>query len=116
MHKASPMNLQGSVHQDHHDHSSEWAAPVVAHHETMERHGLSCAPFGGDGCVPDEGNPPLMGEALVRPELNSETLRQERVAERPDNLGDHDKEDSRVQCAHSEESGDQWQSDDMSTF
>jgi hypothetical protein len=37
----------------------------------MEHHELSCAPLGGDGCVPDEENPPPMGEALAtfRPTL-----------------------------------------------
>jgi len=84
----------------------------------MEHHELSCTPLGGDGGVPDKGNPPALEEALARSELNDvciEPLRQEGVAERPSSLKGQDKEDTRVHCAHSEESGDQWESDDKST-
>ena len=62
------MNPQGSAHQDYDNHSPGWGGPVLACHETIGHHEFSCAPLVSDGGVPDEEDPPTMGEALARSE------------------------------------------------
>ena len=119
-HETSSWDTPGYAHQDPNDHISEVDAPVVACQVTMEHHELGCAPLGGDGGVPDEENPPMMGEALVTPlaehnDAGTQSLRREGVAERPCSLEDQDKKESKVHSAHSEEPRDQWQNDAVPT-